>query len=398
MAAVLTSELRNAEKLAFFLKECREMGIDVRPPDINVCSLRFSVDGDTIRFGLAAIKGVGAAAVQSILDARDTDGAFTDLLDFCERVDGVNRRLLESLIKAGAMDCFGLRRAQLFDMIDEALARAQQTQLDRKHGQGSLFEFMAPEADNPLSLTPPDLPEWEARELLSYEKELLGFYVSGHPIAEFEDLLRTYQLEDIAEVKELDDGSGTRTGGLITEVSIKRSKKDNRPWAILSLEGMEAGIECMVFADAYAEFGDLINPENVVFVEGTLSRRDEEDPKLLVDKIFSTDQAPMRFANEVHVRISEARADDDLLGKVKQICERNTGRTTLVLCLICASGEIVFLQANDTGITNTPEFKMALTDLLGPNSLREKADQTRPQGRERRRFRRFDQNNGSGND
>jgi hypothetical protein len=106
----------------------------------------------------------------------------------------------------------------------------------------------------------------------------------------------------------------------------------------------------------------------------------------------------MRFANEVHVRISEARADDDLLGKVKQICERNTGRTTLVLCLICASGEIVFLQANDTGITNTPEFKMALTDLLGPNSLREKADQTRPQGRERRRFRRFDQNNGSGND
>ena len=225
MAAVLSSELGNAEKLAFFLKECREMAIDVKPPDVNTSGLRFSVDRESIRFGMGAIKGVGSSAAEAILEARRADGPFKSLIDFCERVcQSVNRRVMESLCRAGAFDLFGLKRSQVFAMIEPAISRAQQTAADKRNGQGSLFDLLGNDDDNPMDLQPPDLPEWPQRELLGYEKELLGFYVTGHPIEEFSGMISRYQIDTMDCLDSLSDSTGTRIGGIIAGMEIKRAK------------------------------------------------------------------------------------------------------------------------------------------------------------------------------
>ena len=380
MASVLSSELGNSDKLAFFLHECGEMGIVLRPPDVNASGLRFSVDGESIRFGMAAIKGVGSTAAQSIIEARE-DGVFTGLTDFCERVGpAVNRRVLESLCQSGALDCFGLRRSQVFAMLDEAVARAQQAAADRLVGQGSLFDLSAQDEDSPFSLQPPDIPEWDRCKMLGHEKELLGFYVTGHPIAEYADIIETYQIERISDLAALSDQTGTRVGGIVANTELKHSKRDNRPWAIVTLESLDAVVECMVFADAYETHNELITPDVPVFVEGVVSKRENEDLKLLADRIIPVEQAPELLAKEVHVRLHQATTNSRKLEQLLDVCEANEGQTTLILCLICATGEIAFVHAEKLAVRNTSAFRQAVKDIFGEECLLEKADKTRKNG------------------
>lgn len=384
MAAVLSSELGNADKLAFFLKECQTMGIEVKPPDVNTSGLRFTVDKDAIRFGMAAIKGVGSAAAESVIEVRP-EGPFKGLSDFCERVgSAVNRRVVENLCKSGAFDCFSLRRAQVFAMVDEAIAHSQQAAADRLSGQGSLFDLLEGDEDNPLDLVPPDLPEWGKRELLGHEKELLGFYVTGHPVDEFADVIRTFQLDTIDHLAELPEQTATRIGGILTKVDSKRSKKDNRLWAIASLEGLEGSIECMIFADVYDTCSELVIPENIVFLEGTLSRRDSEGTKLLATRAVRVEDAPQLYVKEVHLRLHQATVDQGKLQKLVEICRANAGQTPVILCLICASGEIAFVQPNNMAVQNSTAFRQAIRGLLGNESLVEKADKTRENGNGKR--------------
>ncbi len=397
MAAVLSSELGNADKLAFFLKECGEMGIEVKPPDVNTCGQRFSVDGQAIRFGMAAIKGVGSSAAESIIAARQ-DGAFDGLLDLCERVgSAVNKRVMESLCKAGAFDCFGLHRSQVFLMLESAISRAQQTAADRKTGQGSLFDLLGEQEANPLDLQPPDVPEWHQRERLRYEKELLGFYVTGHPAAEFAGIIQTYQLDPIDQLTELPDLTGTRVGGIISSISLKRGKRDNRPWAIVGVEGLEGTVECMVFSDAYEEFSELITEERPVFIQGTISRRDGEEAKFIADKVVPMTSAPELFVKEVHVRLHQASSDHRKLEQLLHVCQANAGNTVVVFCLICATGEIAFVEPNAVKIRNSIEFRQAVRDIFGEECLVEKANLVRINGQRRggRRTGRFSRGNAS---
>jgi len=384
MAAVLTSELGNADKLAFFLKECSEMKIEVKPPDVNVSGLRFVVDKDSIRFGLAAMKGVGAAAAEAIIKARE-DGLFTGLMDFCERVgEDLNRRVVEALCKAGAFDCFGLHRSQIFAVIEEAMARALQTAADRRAGQGLLFDLCTGQESNPLDLTPPDIPEWDQRELLGFEKELLGFYVTGHPIAEYAEIIGTYRLDGLGALAELAEQTGTRVAGIVTGVDVKYSKRDNRPWAIVALEGLEGAIECMVFADTYETYGNLLEPEAPLFMEGCVSNRDGEGAKVLAERIVPLENAPEVFVKEVHVHLYQASTDNRKLERLKEICEANAGPTPLVLCLVCATGEIAFVQAEKITVRNSAGFRQAVKDVFGEECLVEKADKTRIEGNGKR--------------
>jgi len=388
MAAVLTSELGNAGKLAFFLRECHEMGIEVTPPDINTSGLNFTVDGARIRFGLGGIKGVGSGGAEEIMKAR-AQGPFKGLLDFCERVDsGLNRRVMENLTKAGAFDSFGLRRAQIFSLLDEAMQRAQQTQTDRRLGQGSLFALLAPEDSAVLQLTPPDLPEWDQRELLSYEKELLGFYVTSHPTDQFADVLQTFQIETIAELSALDDNTGTRIGGIISHIDTKRSKRDNRPWAILTLESRESEIECMVFADRYGEYAEVLKPDSLVFVEGVFSRREEENAKVIAEKILPLEQAAETLTAEVHVRLRQKDMSREKVRQLADLCRQHPGPTPVIFCLICEGGEIAFVQADDLTIANSEAFRQGLRRLAGDGVLLQKANLARPKARERRVFNR----------
>ncbi|MBN2449726.1 MAG: DNA polymerase III subunit alpha, partial [Lentisphaeria bacterium] len=388
MAAVLNGELGNAEKLAFFIAEARRMGIDVLPPDVNRSQMRFGVSEGKILFGLGAIKGVGSSAAESIIARRRDGGPYGSLPDLCERVgDALNRRVLENLVKAGACDGFGLRRSQAFDLIEEAIRRAQHTIADRRTGQRSLFELLAPEDSRGLELAPKDLPEWEQRELLNYEKELLGFYVTGHPMDAFADLLQTFQLETIAELPALANGTGTRVGGIVSSVDIKRARRDNRPMAVLTLEGRDAEIECVVFSDRYEECGEAIKPDAAVLVEATISRREGEQMRLIAEKVIPLQEAPERFTAELHLRLNQDVTDDSRLEQLAALCRQFPGSVPLVLCLICRSGEIVFVQADGLRVANTAEFRAGLHRLFGPDCLLQKAGTERPQPRDRRRFR-----------
>ena len=192
MAANLTSDMSSAERVALLIGECREMGIKVLPPDVNTSDMDFTVDNGAIRFGMAAIKGVGEAAAVAILKARQ-DGPFKSVLEFCERVGTtLNRRLMESLAQCGAFDFCGHKRSQVYAIIDDVLGRAQTSIRDRDTGQTNFFDLLADENDRGggLDVALPDIPEWEPKQLLQKEKELLGFYVTGHPLDEIEKIIK----------------------------------------------------------------------------------------------------------------------------------------------------------------------------------------------------------------
>jgi DNA polymerase-3 subunit alpha len=195
MASLLTSEIGNTDKLLFYINACREDGIKILPPDVNESMTHFSVIKEKeIRFGLAAVKNVGEASVEAIISARNSEGPFKSFDDFCSRVDSrrVNRRVMESLIKCGSFDSMGIHRAQLLAILDVAMARAASVQKDKAVGQGGLFDSVqSKEADSSYNQIP-DIIQWSEHELLSYEKEALGFYISGHPLAQFESTLKLY--------------------------------------------------------------------------------------------------------------------------------------------------------------------------------------------------------------
>ena len=395
MAAMLTSELGNAEKLTFYLQATRDMGIEVKQPDVNVSGRTFTVDGACIRFGLAAIKGVGESAADAITDARKADGPFKSLDDFCERVGTkLNRRVMECLCKTGGLDGFGLKRSQLFAMLEETLARAAVAAADRSKGQGSLFDMF--DADGPaaglgsdIHPPPPDIPEWPDRERLAYEKALLGVYVTGNPLHEFEDILKSFQtchIDRLGDLLEANQGGGVsvRVGGLINSVDLKRSKKDNRQWAIVNLEGISGSIECLVFADAYANCGSALVPDEIVFIEGNISRKDsdgggdsEEEEKISVsfrgEKVMPVQEAPARLTEEVRIRIEE-KGGAERLRQVKALCEANPGPTPVMLFVACADGgTMAIIRPETLKVSNSFAFHRGILDLYGPGSISEKA-------------------------
>ena len=389
MAAVLTSELSNAEKLSFYLAECRAMNISILPPDVNVCDATFSVDGRNVRFGLAAIKGVGEAAVAGIINARKKGGPFKDLTDFCERVDGLSKRLMESLVKAGALDCFGFHRALLVAMIDDVLGIAQQAQKDRKAGQGSLFDLLAPDDRKVAELPIPKVDPWELRELLRFEKELLGFYVSGHPISQDQALIDAYQLDDLSDLIQLPPGTMVRVGAYLSGISPKLTKKDSKPWAILTLESRESTVECLLFPDSYdkvcQQCPEALQPESIVFVEGELSRRDEEEPlKLHAQNIIPMAKVQELYTQEVHVRLYEEELSKARMQDIAAVCQRFPGNTQLIFCLVCANGNVVYLQNEQINIQFSTEFRAAMAPLIRKDAILTKANRKRPAARERR--------------
>ena len=392
LAAVLTSELGNAEKMSFFLRECRQMGIKILPPDVNICDATFSVDGPNIRFGLAAIKGVGTSVVAGIVEAREKDGPFKDITDFCERVPGNNKRLMENLIKAGAMDCFGLHRSQLMAMADEALSRAASSAKDRQSGQMSLFDMFGDSSE--MSLQVPDLPEWPVHELLTFEKELLGFYVSGHPIGEYQEMVDMYQSADLSELPEMEVRTTVRVGAYIAGVAIKTTKKDNRPWAILSLESGDAHTECLFFPDAYESivntYGkEIFSPETVVFIDGETSRRDDDEPmKINGRMIYKAETMPSRFTREIQVKLYEESTTTEQLESFSKLCAANEGPIPIVYFLHLKDGNVAVLRNHESGIRYSNAFWNDLVAVGGRKNVIAHIDR-KPTPAPKRNFRKY---------
>ena len=293
MAGLLSNEINNTDKISTFVGECKRMGIAILPPDVNRSGLKFSPEsiagGETqsgsevadpgsrsnaIRYGLAAIKNVGQGAMEMAIKERETRGEFISLEDFCRRLDSriANRKILESLVKCGAFDFLGRERAELFSCIDESLSAATESHKDRVSGQVSLFDEMPPPASRPAHKRV--LP-WTEHEKMSYEKELLGFYVTGHPLDAYAALLASGKYQTIASLNELPDRASFRIGGAIVQVEKKFTKKEGKPFAVVWLEDLTASLEVVLWNEVYGTVSNALALGRVIAVQGTLDRRDD---------------------------------------------------------------------------------------------------------------------------
>src|SRR2546427_636568 len=291
MAALLTSEMGDTDKIVKYIEECRAMGIRVEPPDVNVSAVRFSVAGDTVRFGLAAIRNVGEAAMESILRARAEAGAFGTLEDFCSRVDLrlVNRRVVESLVKAGAFDSLGLTRAHLLATTDAALESGQRQQRDQAEGQGSFFELLPAPPARPGGPVAEVAPEWEPDQRLAFEKEVLGFYVSGHPLARFRGVVESLGLTTTAELAAKGHAARVLLFGHATGLKETSTKSGNR-MAFFTLEDMDGTVEVTVFPEPYKAAAACLSSREALLVRGRVDDG-EKGRVVLADDIRPLEEA-----------------------------------------------------------------------------------------------------------
>src|SRR3954463_6333914 len=275
MAGLLSNEIDNTEKISTFVGECKRMGIPILPPDVNRSALKFIPENDTsIRYGLAAIKNVGESAMEAAIRERENGGEFESLEDFCRRLDSrvANRKMLESLVKCGAFDFLGRGRAEVFACIDESLAAASASHKDRASGQVSLFDDIPAPVSKSSTRA---VPAWTQHEAMSYEKELLGFYVTGHPLDAYASVIAQGDYQTIVSLGELADRASFRIAGAITQVDRKFTKKEGKPFAVVWLEDLTGTIELVVWNELYVECAEKLVPGNVAGVRGKLDLRDE---------------------------------------------------------------------------------------------------------------------------
>lgn len=387
MAAVLSSDIDKAEKVAFGIRECREMGIDVLPPDINISEINFTVDGKSIRFGLAAIKGVGSAAANAIIEARENDGNFKDLLSFCERAgSAVNTRMLESLCRTGAFDSFGLKRSQLVAMLEQTMSLAQTSVKDKAAGQGSLFDMLDEEDKIGCdTVEVPDIQEFHEQEILQNEKDLLGFYVTGHPLGEYAGIIKTYSTHSLVEITNKDKEcalaheTGVKVGGIITSLQHKQSKKGSE-FAVLQLEDLDGTCECLVFGEEYQNSKAMLMENAPVYISALVDAKDESsEPKLIAKEIVPMNTVQSRYTRELHIRMHEGSAKKEMLLEIRKLSKMHSGSARLIFCLTCSNGEIAFVEcAQEFNVDVTQDLIHGITDIIGENKLHFKPDTSVP--------------------
>ena len=323
MASLLTSEMHSTDGVVKFIAECRNHGIPILPPDINQSEMQFTVDGSQVRFGLVAVKNVGESAIESIVASR-LEQPFESLFDFCERVDlkKVNKRVVESLIKCGAFDSTGAKRSQMMAALESALDYGQRVQRERNDPQMGLFDS----GQNQSSINAPALPEigeWEEKQVLTFEKESLGFYLAGHPLMRHEETLDKFTNANAISIKELRDGGVVRIGGLVQNSKIIKTKKGDM-MAFVTIEDMHGAVETIVFARVFALVRDLLVEDSPLLIQGQV-QKDEQSVKILADTVIPIDKAEETWTASVHLNLEISRTDREMLTHLHDILERHPG-------------------------------------------------------------------------
>jgi DNA polymerase-3 subunit alpha len=395
--AMMTNDMADTAKLAQYIAEARGFGIEVLQPDVNESGVFFAParDGKAIRFGLAAIKGVGEGAVDAILKARNESGKFKTLAELCERVDGrsLGRKTLEALIKTGACDCFGQTRSTLFAQIERTLARAASILSDKQKGQSSLFGALEEKAP-PMPEGIGNLPEWPQHELLAHEKELLGFYVTGHPLTPFAPILEKYALANTAKLAELPNRSLTRIGGLIAAVQHGVSKKSGKPYSMVTLEDLEGSVQILCMNENYDRYRELLKPNRAILVVGEVNTGDER-PKIFPQEILPLEDAPKRFTKQVHLRLHTAHLKPEQLEAVRELVAAHVGKCPLLLCFMRPGGEVVFMDTNERfNVAPSLELQQEADARFGEETYYAKVDTSPPERAPRRWERRGGSNGG----
>jgi len=372
MAALLTSERANTDKMVQYIGECRAMDIQVLPPDCNQSDMFFTVVGKDIRFGLAAIKNVGEGAVEAILAARASAGPFKSMFEFCERVDlrAVNRRVVESFIKSGSFDSLEKRRAALMAAIDRAMEAGQKQQRDREQGQASLLGMLggaepgAPRAPERL----PDVADWPEGERLAYEKESLGFFITGHPLERYKAELAQWANATVGTLAQLGEKEAT-IGGIVTALRLLKTKKGDR-MATFVLEDLEGGAEVLVFPEAYKKAAARLADDVIVLVKGRAEALDEGRFRLLASDVMPLETAKLSEARYVTIRVPVGSWDKTKGERLRDILGSHKGDCPVTLEMV-RPGSFAVAVAPSAYFRVRPDevLRTEVEGLLGPGSL-----------------------------
>jgi DNA polymerase-3 subunit alpha len=374
MAALLTSVTGSTDDVVKYINECREMGIAVEAPDINVSDANFTPHGESIRFGLAAVKNVGGNAIESIVAARKKLGRFKSIFEFCEHVDLrlLNKRVIESLIKGGAMDSFG-RRAQLMAVLDKAMEQAQKVQRDAEFGQHGLFGVFQQEEMAEQNGKLPNVPDWDEHTRLGAEKEILGFFISGHPLERYRDKLSDLQALSIEEISTMERSTGKddtiNTAGVISNVRVLKSKKGDL-YATGTMEDMSGSIEMVVFPEAYKRLGDKVKLEVPVLIKAGVRVEEGANPKITVAEIIPLEDAKVPLPRAIRIRIPLETSRENTVDELHALFLERKGEAKVLFDVERQGDFMVVMEADGYNVLPDRNFIARVEQLCGRGSVR----------------------------
>ncbi len=371
MAALLTSEKDNTDKIVRYIEESRRIGIQVLPPSVNESYSEFTCLEKDIRFGLTAVKNVGSLAVESIIAAREAKGPFKSLYEFAERIDLrlCNRKVFESLIKCGAFDEFGFKRSQLSSMIDQVLDIGSKTQHDRQKGQLSLLDQMSHSESSPAGLSAPNMDEWPEAELLAYEREVLGFYVSAHPLVKYEKVLNTYSSATTLTLSEMKDQDPVTIGGIVNSIKEVTTKKGDR-MAFVALEDLNGRAEIVVFPETFRASINLLKKDALVYIRGKVNLR-EDIAKVIAEELVPLEQVEKRLTKVISIDLLTAGLDIETLKNIKKVLANHPGQTPVYINFKDAAGRrTVVNSGEDYKVESGAPLFEELGQLVGNNAIK----------------------------
>jgi len=374
MAALLTSVTGSTDDVVKYINECREMGIAVEAPDMNVSDANFTPHGEAIRFGLAAVKNVGGNAIESIVAARKKLGRFKSIFEFCENVDLrlLNKRVMESLVKSGAMDSLG-RRAQLMAVLDKAMEQAQKAQRDAESGQHGLFGIFQEEHADAHNDKLPNVPDWDEHTRLAAEKEILGFFISGHPLEKYKDKLqdlKALRIDEIATMKQSTNKDETiATAGIITNVRVQKSKRGEF-YAQATLEDMTGSMDMIVFPEAYKRIGEKVKLEVPVLVKAGVRIEEGANPKLTAAEIMPLDDAKVTLPRAIRIRVPLETAAEATIDGLHTLFIERKGEAKVLFDVERQGDFMVVMEAEGYNVIPDRNFISQVEQLCGRGSVR----------------------------
>ncbi len=381
MAALLSCGMESSERITEHVDDARRMGIEVVPPDLNRCDVEFSVDGEAVLFGLGAIKGVGEAAVGAIVAERVANGPFKDIYDLTERLDpkALTKGVLETLVKAGALDSFGPSRAQHMLAVERAVQSAIAKHRDKLRGQKSLFgdddDSSGSIGDGSETFTLPETEDWSQSQKLAFEKEAFGFYLTSHPLTQCADRLEKHATHTTRDLAEMEDGDEAMIGGMIASIKKAATKKPSRNghsrYVNFDLEDTTGIVRCIMWPEDYARLGDHVTPEAICFVRGKVDRRSRE-PNLIVNQLLTMEAADKAFTKQVAIKFENGMHTEQDMLRTREILQKFPGRTEVILIVDSVDSEsqdgrlrYVMSTPNNLRVSCGPELRAELADTLG---------------------------------
>jgi DNA polymerase-3 subunit alpha len=373
MAALLTSVTGSTDDVVKYINECREMGIAVEPPDINVSDATFTPHGTAIRFGLAAVKNVGRNAIDSIVAGRKKLTRYKSIFEFCESVDLrlLNKRVLESLIKSGSMDSLG-RRAQLMEVLDKAIERAQKVQRDAESGQHGLFGVFQQEEVHEDNNRLPNIPDWDEHQRLAFEKEILGFFITGHPLEKYKSKLEDFRAlatEEIASFKNSTGKDEIYAGGIIANLRVLKSKKGEF-YAQATFEDMSGSVDMLVFPEAFRRLQDRVKLEVPVLVRGGVRIEEGANPKLTVSDIVPLEEAKPKLPRSIRIRVPVESATGNTVDALHTLFTERKGDAKVLFDVERQGDFMVVMEAEGYNVQPDRNFIARVEELCGRGAVR----------------------------